>query len=319
MKHVYVLNMNPGFDKVMVVESEPQTPNVIRTDATHWFPSGKGLNVSRVFKTLGFDAYTVLQILGGQSGKNIARYCEIQGMHTDNIWIEKESRQNVTIIKTYNGENITYNEIGPVVSKEEISSYNQLVTKKLSADTEGILLVSGSGPNGYSEQDLLDIVSFAYDKGHPVYADIGGRWLKSIIEYPLVLLKVNRYEFFQSFNIDLLDRKAVEKFKYKHAIKYLVVTDGDQGFHAWDDEQQYIHRPSCKTGMPVRCTVGCGDSFLGGLVAALVVGNSFSLALDIANWCAAANTMNFVPSHFSKDDVEIVRKINGGGHERCRA
>ncbi|MHC1692547.1 MAG: 1-phosphofructokinase family hexose kinase [Sphaerochaetaceae bacterium] len=294
--------MNPGFDKLFLVDQPSPFPHVERADYSQWFASGKGVNVARSLHTIGMHSYTLLNTLGGAMGERVYQSCEAQGLHQMRFQIANETRSNYTVIHTYDGSIHTVNDAGPIMSRDEVERYNRFVLDYLAGCPHSTLVVSGSAPVGYTEDDLVGLVRQAQVMECGLCVDIGGPWLKKIVEIPLQLLKVNQEEFHQAFGIDACDGDAVQHFKDVHRINRLVITSGKQGSRAWDIDGTQILIDVCGKELKAKCTVGCGDTYFAGLLAGLFRGDTLRDALDCANTCATANTLSYIPAHFSMED-----------------
>lgn len=71
---IYTLTLNPAIDKTVEI-SGLTLGGVNRTDSERCDAGGKGINVSKVIKTLGGES-TAMGIIGGATGQEIEKISE---------------------------------------------------------------------------------------------------------------------------------------------------------------------------------------------------------------------------------------------------
>lgn len=300
-----ILSMNPGFDRWLVVHNKPPFETVVRADSVLKLVSGKGINLARVLSTFDFENYECLNIIGGEIGRLIEQSCRTEGLRTTSFYVADESRINFSVIRTFDRTIQTFNEPGPVLSDTEVNGYIDLVKKILLDKEEPYLVISGSASKGFSTAQLTDLIGWASHRGIKVCIDIGGEWLKSVVEHPIELLKINREEFHLAFGFDILERERLDEFKKKHQIRDLIITNGKHGSYAWNATGEKYHVTVKDLDDAVGFTVGCGDSFFAGYLLGVSQETVFKDRLLLANACGIANTRNYGPAKFSREDMQL--------------
>ena len=113
---IYTVTFNPSLDYIVSVDDF--TCGIVnRTTDEIIFPGGKGINVSMVYKKLGFEN-TALGFLAGFTGNRIQELLEEKGVRTDFISVEKGiSRINV---KLRSREETEINGQGPAIAEMDI-------------------------------------------------------------------------------------------------------------------------------------------------------------------------------------------------------
>ena len=305
---VVILNMNPGWDHWLVVQSPPPFEHIVRADSVVKIVSGKGTNVARALNTLGFSRYRCMSLIGGEVGSLIQRDLDRERIQSLSFTVKDESRINFCVIREYERYSLQlFNEPGPRVTSDEATGYTSFVRKSLHGSPGAMLVISGSAALGLTSEHLNSLVEYAIAQGHPVCADIGGEWLKHIVSFPISILKVNREEFLHAFGIDIHARLEVEAFRKSHGIGVIIITDGRNGCQAWDESGQVLRATVSTPAQSVGFTAGCGDSFLAGYLVACSRGESFQQRLLLANACGIANTLSFGPAVFTLAEVERCR------------
>ena len=303
-----ILNMNPGWDHWLFVQSPPPFEHIVRADLLIKMVSGKGTNVARAMNTLGFAHYRCLSLIGGEVGSLIQRDLACENINAQSYAVKDESRINFCIIREFEHNSLQlFNEPGPMVTSDEAAGYIDFVRKFLHEAPQAMLVISGSAARGITAEHLNSLVEHAGAQGHPVCADIGGEWLKHIVSFPISILKVNREEFLHAFGIDMYARLEVEAFRKAHGIGTIIITDGGNGCQGWDVSGQVLKAKISTPVHSVGFTAGCGDSFLAGYLVACARGQTFQQRLLLANACGIANTLSFGPATFTLAEVESCR------------
>ena len=300
-----ILNMNPGWDHWIFVKNPPQFTDVVRADSMFTMVSGKGTNVARVFNTLEFHNYRCMTVVGGLVGERIKQDFEKEHIHAIYHLVTDESRINFCVIREYEQNSLQiFNELGPSLSSSEAKGYIDSVQTLLEGLPLSPLVISGSAVRGITSEYLNSLIAYSVSNNHPVYADIGGEWLKQIVAYPISLLKVNREEFLHAFGIDMSETDKVSRFKDSHGIETIIITDGGNGCHGWDGNGGLFKATVSDPPQSVGFTIGCGDSFLAGYLTGCSHNLSFEDRLLLANACGVANTLSFGPAKFTLEDLE---------------
>ena len=76
---VQILNLNPSFDHTGIKKHKVDG-DVVRVDEVVEFCSGKGINIARVLKTLGYENYEIFNIIRGPIGKIIKDSLRAEGI-----------------------------------------------------------------------------------------------------------------------------------------------------------------------------------------------------------------------------------------------
>lgn len=302
MKYL-LLSMNPGFDRWHIVETEPKLPRVCRANKALGIVSGKGLNVARAFHRLGFENYSCLNIEGGRIGRLISAACRDEGLNVQGFEVGDESRINLTILKEYERDTMSYNEPGPCLLPAETGGFLHAVRERLASNPDAALVISGSAPDGFDLAAYLRMLDDARADGHPVMADIGGAWLPETVGGPLALLKINREEFELAFGFDgYADTAALTCFAMRKGIKTVVLTDGASGSISVSGHD--VVRCTLLQGCGGCWAVGSGDAFFAGYLSALADECPPAECMKVANACGIANTFVYGPCTFDAAAVK---------------
>lgn len=294
-----ILNLNPCYDHWIILEKQSSIPNVLRGDRVVKLVDGKGLNIGRVFNTLGLHDYICLNIVGGEVGKIIESGCRKENIKADFFWIEEESRINTAVVFEYEKKMLMINEPGPHMNRKEISLFKSFFKKKIKKNSK--LVISGSLPQGFGNQDLIELIIYAKENFCEIAVDIGGQCLEEIIKISPDILKINSDEFKVAFNIDINELQKILKFRKTHNIRELIITQGKEG--SWGFFEEDLIKAAPKT-IYSDFSVGSGDSFFAGYLFGKEQNYTKEECLKIATACGVANTLHYGAAMFYKEDFE---------------
>lgn len=303
-KKVLILSLNPGYDQWHIVRKEPSERNVFRSDEVYRIISGKGLNVARVLHNLKYENYKCINIVGGKIGEIISERSEAEGLRCINFYVDDESRINTCVMLEFAEKILSYNEPGPVFSKEETAAFKKEFKTYIQGDEKLSIVISGAPCRGISEVDFKMLLSESIRCGHELIIDVSGNWLKLASQFPIKIMKVNRAEFQEAFDIDaFLYHEKLKRFKIKHGICNLIVTDGKNGSLTCCEDNTFIYSVT-KHAVGGLHTVGSGDSFMGGLLVKYGRNMPFIDCIRFAGACGLCNTYQHGPAMIEKKEIE---------------
>lgn len=151
---IYTVTLNPAVDRELTVATL-EYDTVLR--ATHWQVDcgGKGFNVARMLAALGLES-VALAFAGGRSGELLRDGLQDLGITTDFVWVEGETRTNVSIVSQAHDHYIKVNEPGPTIAAARQA---ELLDKIRGLAREGDLWVlAGSLPPGVPPTIYADVI-----------------------------------------------------------------------------------------------------------------------------------------------------------------
>ena len=274
---IYTVTLNPALDKTVEIPSLT-VDSVNRITAMRTDPGGKGINVSKVIRKLGRES-TATGILGGNTGRAICAALEAMKIKTAFRFVEGETRTNLKVIDPVNHTNT------------EI--LNGLLTELLSKLRKGdIVVLSGSLPKGSPVNTYGTWVNACKKAGAKVILDADGELLANGMQASPYLIKPNNHELSALTGETLKTpdalKKAARSLMQKYDIARIVVSMGGAGA-LYLTEHETIYAEGLK--VPVKSTVGAGDSVVAALAAAEESGKSLADAVRLSAACGAANVM----------------------------
>ncbi len=296
---IQILNLNPCYDHWVIISKPPRTPNVLRGERVVKLVDGKGLNIARVFNTLGFEDYICINILGGDVGKIIHAKCEEDGIKTLEFWIKDENRINTAVVYEYEKRMLMINEPGPVMQKDEVEKFFEFFSSVLKKNST--LVISGSAPRGFGSKDMSKIAQLARENSCRLMIDISGDWLKELLNFEPDMVKVNADELKIALDLQELNIKELWHIKNNYRIKVLCVTYGKDGSVTLADDRIIRARPRT---VHSDYSVGSGDSFFAGYLYFESLNKPIQQKLAFATACGTANTLKYGAAIFDLKDLE---------------
>lgn len=295
---IYTVTFNPALDYVIRVENV-RLGAVNRTVKEDIFYGGKGLNVSRVLKSLGYDS-VALGFVAGFTGDEIERGAKSLGITPDFIHVEKGmSRINV---KLKSNEESEINGMGPEITPEDVKQLFEQLEKLQQGD---VLVLSGSIPKTIQDDIYERIMEKLDGRGILIAVDAEKKLLLNVLKYHPFLIKPNNFELGDMFGVTLTSDEEILHYagelQRQGARNVLVSMAGDGSLLL--DENGHAHKMGVAKGT-VRNSVGAGDSMVAGFLAGYLEQGDYGYALRLGTAAGGATA-------FSDDlaDGEMIRKV----------
>jgi len=283
------ITINPAID-IFVNVGRVEPTRKMRCSAPKRDPGGGGINVARVAHRLGGDVAAIYPI-GGAIGKLLQRLVEREGIASIVTPSHVETRENFTAFEQDSSEQFRFVLPGSALHRAEWEACLERLTSLPSRPK--FVVASGSVPPGVPGDFFARVVKQAKRLGAKTVVDTSGAALKAALDEGVALIKPNLVELsdFTGIRLDSDDRRiaACRKLAADGCAQAIALTLGEQGAllvtidHAWRAQPMAID---------VVSTVGAGDSFLGGMVAALAAGQSMPEAFRVAVAAASAAVMS---------------------------
>jgi len=282
---ILCLNLNAAIDKTIVVPSF-EINKIHRPDSVLSLPGGKGCNVARALKTLG-ETPVVTGWVGGFAGQSIETELQREGIQTDFIHTDSESRTCTSILDREKGTITEIYEVGEAVPQEKIEKLRSHI-RAILGNYKAITL-SGSLPAGVAVDFYASIIEAAKQAGVLTFLDTSGDALRMGLEAGPFFIKPNETEARALLGLktnDAIDfAQAVAEIAQKYQTNVLLSLGARGAIAAREGETFWIKNPS----VDAKSAVGSGDCMLAGLTYGILHGLSFEEAIT---WGVAAGTAN---------------------------
>ncbi len=269
---IYTITLNPSLDRVIWVD-EIKTDDSIRIIQEKHYAGGKGIDVSRVIKTLGGDT-TATGFLGSFTGLHLEGLLINEGVTCDFIRIAEETRSNVIVFNNKSEEHIAFNSKGPEVTPYDIAClFNKINNLNIIPST---VILGGSLPKGVNPNVYAQIIHTFKQKKIKVALDADNEAFKLGIKEIPFLIKPNSHEFARL--IGYMPQNESEFIKagqelIKRGIEIIIISRGAQGLIIFNDSEAFIIKPP---KVEVKSTIGSGDSTLAAFLYGYEQGKSLS-------------------------------------------
>ena len=278
---IVTLTLNPSLDRTIEVDRLTRGA-VIRAGGAHLDPGGKGVNVSRALLANGVRSRAVLPC-GGGDGRELVRLLEEEGVDVLAVPTSGATRSNVTLAEP-DGTVTKINEPGATMPPEDLERVAETVLH--AAGSADWVVVCGSLPPGVPVDVYAKLGRRFAAAGIRVAVDTSGPALLAAIAAGAVLVKPNREELAEAVGRPLRslgDVVAAARELRSWGASTVLASLGADGAVLVDDEGVVVGESRL---IEPRSTVGAGDSFLAGFLAAGASGET-ALAEALA-WGAAA-------------------------------
>lgn len=300
---IYTVTLNPSIDYVIKVD-KLTTGNINRVNEEHVYPGGKGINVTRILKSLDNDNIA-LGFVSGFTGDYIINSLQELNLKSDFIKV-KEGFTRINV-KVKSEEETEINGQGPKISEEELNQFYKVIDKLVDGD---ILILSGSIPSCLDERLYESIMKKVEDRDIKVIVDATKNLLLNVLKYKPFLIKPNHHELGGLFNVKLKGNDEIieyaKKLKDMGARNVLISMAGDGAILI--KENGDVITSNVPKG-EVKNSVGAGDSMVAGFIAGYLEANEVEkgFKLGVATGSASA----FSEGLATKDYVyELLNQIN---------
>jgi 1-phosphofructokinase family hexose kinase len=304
---IVTVTLNSAIDKTLSVPNF-RLGRRHRTVEQTTMPGGKGVNVARVLKTIGAPVIAT-GFAGGATGTRIVDQLTQLSVLSDFVRIGEESRTNTAVIDPTTGEQTEINEKGPKVTPQEV----ELFVDKLLYLAKGasLCVFAGSLPREVDTDIYAFLIRELRKLNVTTVVDTDGDPLRRAVRAEPDVVSPNMLEAEElvghEFNDDEDRTYAVQEVCDMGAREALMtLPDGCFArMHPPHEAEPQIYRVRVRGGaIEPRATVGSGDAFLAGYVAARYQSKPVEEALAFAVACGAESTQHLGAGLVDPDRVQ---------------
>jgi 1-phosphofructokinase family hexose kinase len=265
---------------------------------------GKGINVARALKLLGRPVVAT-GFAGGPTGNRLLEQLRKEAVLTDFTRIAAETRINLAVIDPTSGEQTEINERGPAVSPEEVEAFVRRV--RYLADGAKLCVLAGTLPPGAGDDLYARLVKDLGERGLPVVLDAEGSAMLAGLRAGASVVTPNEREAEELVGQEFADRDDLiqgltELVRLGAGEAAITRPDGCVAVIGSGSEQRFLEVRTEPLD-PVS-TVGSGDAFLAGYVAARYDGREPDECLAYGVACGAESTQHFGAGAVDPNQVE---------------
>ena len=305
---IITVTLNPTIDKTLEIPGfAPGRTLKARTIRRQ--PAGKGVNVSRVLAALGVPSVAT-GILGDAELPAYRRSFEapppggrrVAEVRLEFVTIPSDTRQNTTILDPGGGPETHVREEGFAVGAAEIDAFGRKLRKL--ARPGDLVVFAGSLPPGATPEHLAGLVRSSSEAGCGTAVDTSGAALAAAVEAGCTIAKPNLEELGELTGGHIESAadaaRAAESLRGKIVLLVTMGAEGACCFAAGDSLRGKVELEGAVN------TVGAGDAFLAGFLAAYTMRQPLPDCLRLAVACGGASTLERWAGEIN---VDVVRRL----------
>lgn len=286
---IYTVTLNPAVDYLVYLD-KLSCGAIQRSTSEAFYFSGKGINVSKVLKTLGFSA-VALGFLSGFTGQAIADALREEEIPADFCMLPPSCGNTRINVKLRHGEETDINCTGPVIPE---SALNALLHRLSQLRDGDVLVLSGSAPSSMRKSVYAELLSAVSGRAVTTVIDADGALFTAALPCRPFLVKPNDEELARVTGISCADDEGVlcaaEALQKLGARNVLVSLGGRGAILLTEDGVAY--RMGTAEGKLYN-SIGAGDSMLAGFLAGyLQSGGDFASALRLGTATGGATAFS---------------------------
>lgn len=305
---ILTLTPNPCVDKTLFIPSVELGSKHV-ADKYSCVPGGKGSNVSRAVKSLGFETAAMV-IVGGAPGKHVVQMIEEDdGVTCHPVWVAGMTRTITTILETALHRQTPLFEPGPSVSEAEkqqlVSQFQEQVSHA------SVVTFNGTVPDDILGDLYARLIPIAKECGATTILDSHGTEFTLGVDAKPYMVKPNIHEAGEWAGFKLTSQddclKAIELY-HDFGISLVVLSLGPEGALV---SQNGICLRACPPEIEEINAVGSGDALVAGFAIGLHLGDDIETMTRRGVAAGTANAMCWDIGHFAPDEVDkIAEQVN---------
>jgi 1-phosphofructokinase/tagatose 6-phosphate kinase len=265
---------------------------------------GKGINVARALSLLGRPVLAT-GFVGGQTGAQVLEQLREESVLTDFTRIAAETRINLAVIDPTSGEQTEINERGPAVSPEETKKLFERIGY-LSSGAK-ICVLAGSLPPGAGDDLYARLIADLSRRGVAVVLDAEGEAMLAGVRAGASMVTPNEREAEELVGQEFADggdlAQGLHELVRLGAVEAAITRPEGCVAAVGEGTERRLLEIHTEPLEPVS-TVGSGDAFLAGYVAARYESRSPEECLAYGVACGAESTQHFGAGTVDRNQVE---------------
>lgn len=284
MTRFVTLTLNPALDIATSVEQVVEA-HKLRCAAPRVHPGGGGINVARVLRRFGQDVLAVATA-GGPTGERLGALLAAEQVPAAWVSIAGETRESFTVCESSTEREFRFVLPGPSLSTAEWQGCLERIAR---LPSPAYLVASGSLPPGVPDDFYARLARLARQRGSRLVLDASGPPLQAALAEGVWAVKPSLRELREVTGqpLDTLpgQLQAARDLVASGRAQVIGLSLGPYGA-LMVSAATAVSAPALH--VPVAGTVGAGDSFLAGWLAAWEAGESLQEVLRTAVAAASA-------------------------------
>lgn len=304
---IITVTLNSALDKIILVDKLVKNRNNRSTEIRYDI-GGKATHVSVVLSSMGIENIST-GFIAGENGKRVQKLLEDKNVRCDYVWQEgSETRvSNIIVPKDEEGSYMITEKGFGIVKKslEKLKGKLKDIVKE-----DDIVVFAGGPPPKISIENYKELLQIVKDKKAKLVVDSNRVWLKEALKVQPYMIKPNEREFNEIMGTDIstVDDYVNEiKKLINSGVEIIALSLGKQGSIIGTMGKVFrVYPPEI---VEVNDT-GCGDVFLGGVVAMIAQGKNIEEVFKFATAISASKATKEGSSDFClKQTIEFMDKV----------
>jgi len=287
---IVTVTLNAAIDKTLSVPSF-RLGRRHRTVERRALAGGKGVNIARTLKTLG-EPVIATGFQGGPTGTQIVAQLAEESILHDFVRIREESRTNTSVVDPTTGEQTEINEQGPAVDPEEVEQFREKLLYL--ARGAAFVVFAGSLPRGIAPDFYAQLVREVRKLEVTTIVDTDGEALRLAVRAEPDVVSPNVVEAEElvghEFNDDSDRIGAVREIVSLGARSAIMTLREGCWAQVLVDGAPRVYHATVPPVESAVATIGSGDAFLAGYIAARYRGQGPAECLRFGVACGAEST-----------------------------
>ena len=302
---ILTVTLNAAIDRTVAVPNFRQGHRH-RAVESRTAAGGKGVNVARAITLLGRPVLAA-GFAGGSTGRQLLELLAGESVLTDFTTIAGETRINLAVVDPTSGEQTEINERGPEVGAEDSEAFLRRLAYLASGAK--VCVLAGSLPGGVDPGIYARLVKDLRGRGVAVVLDSEGEAMLSGLRAGPSVVTPNVREA-----EELVGHEFDDSADLAHGLTELIglgateaiITRPDGCVAAVGEGSNRRFLEARTDPLEPVATVGSGDAFLAGYVAARYDGRSPEQCLAYGVACGAESTQHFGAGTVDREQVERI-------------
>jgi 1-phosphofructokinase/tagatose 6-phosphate kinase len=289
---IITVTLNAALDKTLEVPNFTPGRRHRTVDQTT-MPGGKGVNIARAIKRLG-QPVIATGLVGGPTGNRIVDALSDESILNAFVRIREESRTNTAVLDPTTGLHTEINERGPSVSLHELELFRENLLYL--AKGASICVFAGSLPRGVDADVYARLIRDVRKLGVTTMIDTEGEPLRLAVRAEPEVVSPNELEAEELVGHEFNDgddraQAVAEMTRLGAGEAIMTVSDGCYA-QVVEGGAPALYRVRVEE-QEARSSIGSGDAFLAGYVAARYTGRPAVECLRFGVACGAESIHHF--------------------------
>ena len=301
---ILCVSANPGMDRRLRLKSLVAC-GINRAASAEGFAGGKAAHVAMAAHALQAKAVWIA-FLGGAIGQECSTQMESLGLRVVSVPTASPTRVNLEIIADSGEITEILEPGGRPAPGEERELLQQCTREIVSAEGNGLLVISGRLPAGVAPTLYASLINAARAAGIETFIDSSGEALRVSIDAKPRFVKVNRQEAEELLGrtiTSISEAVAAGHDIIQRGAASAAITSGSEGL-IWIESANGPVWKAQPPKLPVISAVGSGDATLAGFARAATQRVTGEAAIRLAAACGAANLSAPAPARIDFATVQ---------------